>query len=204
MTTPNHSNTKRDEVLFAFQQACEQPTAQDILDWTQRFPQFADDIRAHAAIARDWAARRDFPVGEPDEDLLARGRSRVLNALYNAEMASKAVADPSKSFQQLMEKRGIDVPQLARELDIARSVLADLVNGGMLAPVGQKLLAALAGKLEASVEALEQAVQYALAAPRLGHAKADGAPTIIARPYDEVVRTSNMVLERKAYWLSDD
>jgi hypothetical protein len=204
MTTPSHSHAKRDEVLFAFQQTCEQPTAQDIIDWTDRYPQFAEDIRAHAAIARDWAARRDFPVVEPDEDLLARGRSRVLNALYNAEVAAKAVADPSKSFQHLMAKRGIDVPQLARELDIARSVLADLVNGGMLAPLGTKLVAALAGKLEASLEALDQAVQYALASPRLGHAKAEGTPTIIPRPYEEVVRTSNMTSERKAYWLSND
>lgn len=204
MTTPNHSNAKRDEVLFAFQQTCEQPTAQDIIDWMERYPPFADDIRAHAAIARDWAARRDFPIVDPDEDMLARGRSRVLNALYNAEVAAKAVADPSKSFQHLMTKRGIDVPQLARELDIARSVLADLVNGGTLAPVGQKLANALARIFGIPVEDIDQAVQFALASPRLGHAKADGAPTMIARPYEEVVRTSNMSPERKTYWLSDD
>jgi hypothetical protein len=103
-----------------------------------------------------------------------------------------------------MAQRGIDVPQLARQLDIARSVLADLVNGGMLAPVGKKLATALARQFEISIEALDQAVEFALASPRLGHAKADGAPTIIARPYDEVVRTSNMAPERKAYWLSED
>lgn len=204
MTTPSHSNEKRDEVLFAFQQACEQPTAQDIIEWVRRYPQFADDIRAHAAIAKDWAARGRLPVVQPDADMLARGHSRVLNALYNAEMAVKAVADPSKSFQQMMAHRGIDVPQLARQLDIARSVLADLVNGGMLAPVGKKLATALARQFEISIEALDQAVEFALASPRLGHAKADGAPTIIARPYDEVVRTSNMAPERKAYWLSED
>ena len=136
--------------------------------------------------------------------MLARGRSRVRNALYNAEVAAKAVADPSKSFQHLMTKRGIDVPQLARELDIARSVLADLVNGGTLAPVGQKLANALARIFGIPVEDIDQAVQFALASPRLGHAKADGAPTMIARPYEEVVRTSNMSPERKTYWLSDD
>ena len=37
----------RDEVLFAFQEACPRPTAQQLIDWTGRYPQFAEDIRAH-------------------------------------------------------------------------------------------------------------------------------------------------------------
>lgn len=47
---------KRDEVLLAFQEACKRPTTEQILQWTNRYPDFAEDIRAHAAIARDWAA----------------------------------------------------------------------------------------------------------------------------------------------------
>jgi hypothetical protein len=53
METPN-----RDDALWAFHLACERPTAEQITDWTRRYPQFAEDIRAHAAVARDWAARR--------------------------------------------------------------------------------------------------------------------------------------------------
>lgn len=204
MTTPSNPKETRDEVLFAFHQAFDRPTPEQIIEWTRRYPQFADDIRAHAAIARDWAARKGLPVAVPDETMLARGHSRVLNALYNAEIAAKAAGEPCESFQQIMAERGTDVPQLARELDIARSVLADLVNGGVLAPIGKRLVNALTRALSISVAVFDAALQRALHSPRLGHAKADGPPTITPRPYEEVIRSSNMAPQRKEYWLSDD
>ena len=136
--------------------------------------------------------------------MLARGHSRVLNALYNAEVAAKAAAEPCESFHQVMARRGTDVPRLARELGIARSVLADVVNGGVLPPIGQRLVDAFTRALDITVEAFDKALQRALDAPRLGHAKADAPPTIIPRPYEEVIRTSNTPPERVEYWLSND
>ena len=203
MTTTNPKDT-RDEVLFAFHQAYEHPTTEQIIEWIRRYPQFAEDIRAHAAIAWDWAARKAFPVVQPDAGMLARGHSRVLNALYNAEIAAKAASEPCESFQQMMAERETDVPRLARQLDIARSVLADLVNGGVLAPVGKRLVNALTQALNITVKAFDGALQLALNTPRLGLAKADGPPTIIPRQYEEVIHASNMAPERKEYWLSDD
>ena len=64
-------------MLFAFHQACKQPSAEDILEWTSRYPQFADDIRADAAVARDWAAREGLPVRNR-----TRPCSRVVTAAY--------------------------------------------------------------------------------------------------------------------------
>ncbi len=204
MKTPSNPQDTRDEVLFAFHQACDNPTPEQIIEWTRRYPQFADDIRAHAAIAKDWAARQGLPVAEPDADMLARGHSRVLNALYNAEVAAKAAGEPCESFQEVMARQGTDVPRLARQLDIARSVLADLFNGGVLAPIGKRLVNALTRALSITVEAFNGALQRALNAPRLGHAKADGPPTITPRGYEEVIRSSNMAPERKEFWLSND
>ena len=76
----NQRNTApdRDEVLFAFHQACERPTAMQITEWTKRYPEFADDIRAHAAVRLDCIAGSDDVDLEPDETMLARGRSRAL------------------------------------------------------------------------------------------------------------------------------
>ncbi len=206
MTTQNNRQETRDEVLFAFHQACQRPTAEEILDWTNRYPQFADDLRAHAAIARDWAAREDAPVLEPDATMLARGHSRVLNAIHNAEVmgTSKAPGGPCLSFQQMTAARGTDVPRLARELAIARCVLADLFNGAMLAPASPRLVNALAPALSVPPEAIALAHRQALNAPRLGHAKADGIPTIKLRTYEEIVRTSGMTPDRIEYWLSED
>lgn len=206
MTTQNNHNDTRDEVLFAFHQACERPTAAQIIEWTHRYPQLADDIRAHAAVARDWEARKDASVAEPDAGMLDRGYSRVLNALYNAAVAATATGstDTCQSFQQMMAASGTDVPRLARELDIARSVLADLFNGGMLAPVGSRLVNALIRAFGIKRDHFDEALLRALNAPRLGHAKSDGRPTVIPRTYDEVVLTSNMTPERVRHWLSED
>lgn len=206
MKPQNNDLTTRGEVLYAFHVQCECPSAAEITDWTNRYPQFADDIRAHAAVARDWDARKELPAEEPDEVMLSRGHSRVLNALYSAAEAaqSEATAQASTSFQDMMAARGTDVPQLARALDIGRSVLADLFNGGMLQPVGRRLVEALTEALEVSVEAIDAAARRAVRNPRLGHAKADETPGIIPRSYEEVIKSSNMPAERIEYWLSED
>ena len=74
----------------------------------------------------------------------------------------------------------------------------------MLAPIGKRLVNALTRALNITVAAFNAALQRALNSPRLGHAKADGPPTVTPRPYEEVIRSSNMAPERKEYWLSDD
>ena len=194
-----------DEVLFAFHQACANPSADEIIAWTSRYPEFAEDIRAHAAILKDWAARRSLPADEPDELMLTRARSRALDALYNAEVAQRSDVNKSqRSFEQMMQARGTDVPQLARELGIARSVLADLVSGGMRAPVGKRLVDALTYALAVTEGAFQAALRLALRSPRLGHAKADGAPSIVARSYKEIINDSSMPPERQRYWLGED
>lgn len=207
MTTQNNRQQTRDEVLFAFHEAFKRPTAAQILEWTTRYPEFADDLRDHAAIARDWAAREDGPVIEPGETMLARGHSRVLNAIHNAEAtaaAAKTPAEPCLSFKDMMGAKAMTVPQLAREVGIPRCVLADLLNGGMRAPVGKKLVNALCPALGVLPPAIFSAQRQALDAPRLGHAKADGTPTIKARTYEEVIRTSGMTPEQVEYWLSEE
>jgi len=83
---------ERDDVLFAFHQACERPTAEQIIEWASRYPQFAEDIRAHAAVSRDWDACEGLPAAEADEVMLARGYSNALNALYSAEIEAEASA----------------------------------------------------------------------------------------------------------------
>lgn len=206
MTTQNDRQETRDEVLYAFHLACKRPTAEQILDWTNRYPQFSDDLRAHAAIARDWAAQEEAPVVEPDATMLTRGHSRVLNAIHNAEAAAAAetTAELSRSFQQMAAARGTNVPQLARELDIPRSVLADLFNGAMLPPAGPRLVNSLAPALGVLPAAIASAHQHAVNAPRLGHAKADGTPTIKPRTYEAIILTSGMSPDRIEYWLSED
>jgi hypothetical protein len=101
-----HSNKTedRDEVLFAFHQECARPTSEQIVAWTERFPQFAEDIRAHAAVAWDWAAEREEPV-EVDESLRARAYSQALNIIFNAEhpVAVTQSAGAGQTFQEMLQ-----------------------------------------------------------------------------------------------------
>jgi hypothetical protein len=204
----NQHNRKeeRDEVLFAFHQACECPTAEEIIAWIERYPQFADDIRAHAAISRDWAASKGLPATEVDETMLARTYSNALNVLYDAEIkaSSSGPAQSAKSFHEILNERGKEVFQLATDLDIGRSVLADLFNGWMLAPIRRRLIDAITSSLAITRAAFDSALTYALQNPRLGHAKADDAPAITPRTCDEIIRDSNMPDDRIKYWLEED
>jgi hypothetical protein len=196
----------RDEVLFAFHQACESPTADQIIEWIERYPQFADDIRAHAAVSRDWAAREGLPVAEADETMLARAYSNALNAIYNAEIkaSSPAPVSPFQGFHEILAAHRKEVFELASELDIARGVLADLFNGWMLPPIHKQLVDAICYSLSITVEEFNNAFRGALQNPRFGHAKADKTPAVLARRCDEIIRDSNMSDERKRYWLEEN
>jgi hypothetical protein len=63
---------------------------------------------------------------------------------------------------------------------------------------------ALTDALEGPAASLDAAVTQLVAAPRLGHAKADNAPTIHTRSYEEVIHASNMSEQLKRHWLGED
>lgn len=203
--TARDTNMKRDAVLFAFHQECERPTALQIIEWTERYPEFADDIRAHAAVRLDEAPGSEHNGLEPDEILLARGRSRALNAIYIAKQKVAAERNAaSASWQHILDARNISVPQLARKIDIDRMVLAELSAGRMRPPLGFRLVDALTDALDITSACLETAVNQLISAPRIGHAKSDRAPQILSRSYEEIVIASPMPDDRKQYWLGKD
>ncbi len=197
-------NPDRDDVLFAFHQTCDNPTAEQVSDWTRRYPQYADDIREHAALRAQWASEHDESGAEPDESMLARGRSHALNLLHNARQEAAAQDVSEKTWPQAVSAAGFDIPRLARCINIDRMVLAELNAGRMRLPLGRRLANALSDVLGMTVAWLERAVSDLLAGPRrLGHAKADEAPTINTRSYAEVIQASSMSEDEKRYWLGE-
>ena len=197
---------RRDEVLFAFHRECDCPTMDQIIAWTQRYPDFADDIRAHAGIMRDWAAEGGLEEEDVDDLMMNRAQSRALNAIYDAQVAarSETQSDENVTFDQLLSAAGLTTPQLSRVLDIGRDILSDLFRGKMRAPVGKRLVQALLDKLQTTRARFDHALSYALDHPSLGHAKASQQPTVIQRSYEEIVRSSTMSADRKSYWLEED
>ena len=198
-------NPDRDDVLFAFHQTCDNPTAEQVSEWTRRYPQYADDIREHAALRAQWASDSDEHGAEPDESMLARGRSHALNLLHSARQEAAAQSDSEKTWAQALSAGGFDIPRLARCINIDRMVLAELNAGRMRLPLGRRLTDALTDVLGMSAVWLERVVSDLLAGPRrLGHAKADEAPTINTRSYAEVIHASSMSEDEKRYWLGED
>lgn len=197
-------NPERDDVLFAFHQTCDNPTAEQVSEWTRRYPQYAGDIREHAALRAQWASEPDESGAEPDESMLARGRSNALNLLHNARQEAAVQNVSEKTWPQAVSAAGFDIPRLARCINIDRMVLAELNAGRMRLPLGRRLANALSDVLGMSVAWLERAVSDLLAGPRrLGHAKADEAPTINTRSYAEVIQASSMSEDEKRYWLGE-
>jgi hypothetical protein len=197
---------RRDEVLFAFHQECGTPTVDQIIDWTQRYPEFADDIRVHAGIMRDWAENDEAEEESVDDLMMNRARSRTLNAIYNAQAAEQPDAQtaPETTFDQLLSNAGLDTRQLSRAIDVGRDVLSDLFRGRMRPPIGPRLVKALLGRLQATQAQFDRALTYSQAHPSVGHAHASQQPTVIRCSYEESVRRSNMPSERKFYWLEEE
>lgn len=197
---------ERDEVLFAFHQSCDKPTAAQVAEWTARYPQFADDIRAHAAVRAKWASDEHESELEPDESMLARGRSCALNLLHTAQQeATTRETAPDLTWSQALSAAGFDIPRLARCININRMVLQELNAGRMRLPLGRRLVEVLTDVMNVTAAWLDCAVADLLAKPRrLGHAKADEQPTINARTYEEIIRASPMSDPEKKYWLGED
>ncbi len=199
------NDTRRDEVLFAFHEACEHPTAKQIMEWTSRYPEFAEDIIAHAEHQVSWEAQRELHNNEPDEADVARNWSWTLNAIYEAEKAgSTDVAPAGETFSQLLEKAGMTIPALARLIDIDRLVLGEINAGRLRPPINARLLDALAIALGRAKSDLEQIIVRTLAAPMLGNAKASNRPEVYAQTYETVILSSDMSVEKKNYWLGRD
>lgn len=197
-------NKARDEVLSAFHSECERPSAADILRWVQKYPQFADDIREHAALSRDMDDAKAATPSADDQAFFARARSHALNALHEArKRASEASAIATSSFDALMSAERTDIPRLAKELNISRGVLAAMMGGRMKAPVGTRLVKEIRRVLNISIDQFDAAFRLALESPQMGHAKATSAATVHRQSYEEIIQDASMSDEQKTYWLSE-
>lgn len=196
------NDTRRNEVLFAFHEACEHPTAEFIAEWTKRYPEFAEDIIAHAEHQLAWEAQPELQVREPDEADVARNWSWTLNAMYEAEKAQPPASETStETFSQLLERQGLTIPSLARKLDIDRLVIGELNAGRMRLPIHERLLSALANALGKGKEDLQSILSLTQSTPALGNAKAETTPVVHQQSYEDIVLESEMSIEKKNYWL---
>lgn len=201
----SRNDTRRDEVLFAFHEAYERPTPEEVLKWTRQHPEFADDIIAHAEHLLSMEAQKDLRDDQPDEAAIERNWSWTLNAMFDAEKTGSSTAVSSgETFAQLLEDAGQTIPALARLIDIDRLVLGELNAGRLRPPINARLLDALSKALHTARNELDQVIARTIAMPTLGNAKASNKPEVYAQSYESVIQSSDMSEEKKNYWLGRD
>lgn len=197
---------ERDEVLIAFHEECDIPTRADVERWALAHPGFAQDIREHAAVRLAMLADAvEQPIGL-DDNMIARGRSRVQAAMFAVEAGDRAVdvaATSGPTLGAMLKSAGISQPELARRLPIERVVVADLFAGRM-GELRPRFSIAISRELGVSVAEFNVAHAHAARAPALGgRAKSVGQPVANQRSFEEIIRSSGMSEEDIAYWLAD-
>lgn len=147
------------------------------------------------------ADEEENPMEVP-ETVFRRGYSRALSALYSADLENAASeSNTYRSFEAVLEARGKTIPTLASEFDIRRSIIADLFGGRVSPPLSKRMTEALQRSLAISAEKVLELLQNALGQPRLGMAKATKISAVAARPFEDVIRSSDMSGEKIRYWL---
>src|SRR5690606_33505579 len=131
---------------------------------------------------------------------LARSRSRLREAMYHAQAADEPSVQEDVTFKQLLGAAGISGPELARQLDINRGVIADLLAGRMRNPRA-RFVDAVSAALSIVRTVFEKALANATSRPSYGMAKSKGQPQLSTREYDDIIRASGMSAEKIRYWL---
>jgi hypothetical protein len=105
--TADHTHlSHRDEVLLQFHEAYPVPTVKQIIEWAERHPQFAEDIRAHAAVSRDWAAKGGMTADEPTKIELDRAFNRAIDVMMSKP--HQAQDDDARRFAAVAGSYGFE------------------------------------------------------------------------------------------------
>lgn len=197
---------ERDEVLIAFHEECDIPTRADVARWAQAHPEFAQDIREHAAVRLAMVADLVEQPAQLDDNMIARSRSRVQAAMFDAEAGDRAANEQVESaptLDAMLRSAGLSQPELARKLPIKRVVVADLFAGRMR-DLRPRFTTAISRELGVSVAEFNVAHAHAARAPALGgRAKSIGQPAANQRSFEDIIRSSGMSEEEIDYWLAD-
>ncbi len=169
-----------DDVLFDFHQV-EDPISPELLNvWTGRYPQFADEIRAHA-------------VEIMDMELLA---STALQSHVGEVVTLRAA----------LQEAGTTLRDFADRLDISRSVVSD-INSGRIDPetIPKRFARLGAAQINRAMDWFESIVMSSRETAPTPAFKAKVAPSAgRQRTWEEAVRGSDMDEDRRSFWLSDE
>lgn len=201
-----NNQQRRDEVLIAFHEECDIPTHADVDRWADLHPVFARDIREHAAIRLAMLADVIEQPAGLDDNMVARGRSRVQAAMYAADAEHRALnlaANSVPTLNAMLKSAALSQPELARRLPIKRIVVADLFAGRMR-DLPPRFSTAISRELGVSLAEFNVAHAHTARVPELGgRAKSVGQPVANQQSFEEIIRSAGMSEEDIIYWLAD-
>ncbi|MCJ2007048.1 helix-turn-helix domain-containing protein [Methylobacterium sp. J-092] len=178
-----------DDIIFRFHQAAEPLTPELVGDWVGRYPQFADDIRAHAVEIVDMR----FLAGQDAGDEAAP-----------ADEPATPVA--GTTLRAVAKAAGTSLRDLADDLGIARSIVSDLNTATIeTASVRGRFVRLASERLGVTMEWLSTVLAGPGEASVGAAFKAEGMPGVgRRRTWEEAVRDSDMDAGRKAFWTAEE
>ena len=199
-----------DDALNTFVAENARPTAANVQEWVNRYPQCRDDLIDFAAV---WAEQLVLPradaIGAATENVLVhRAMSHVHNVAHSRDLETQeqaASAGPVRSLTQDAHRAGMEHSQLARACGLDLVLLSKL-NNRQIQP--GTIPAALLRTLSEHMHKTTAALQTYFAGPPLaitGKAfLARRKPTSTGQQhFADAVRASSLSDEDKARWLHD-
>ncbi|MEN3236381.1 hypothetical protein PUR29_22805 [Methylobacterium ajmalii] len=188
-----------DEILIRFHEEADQITPELVRAWTDAYPQYAEEIRAHAVERIEMAHHRR----RADADTAVTDFSEFVRAAVQAA-AERHAPEPVPGLRGVLASHEMDVRTFAAEIGLARSIVADLGSGQIVAgTVPQRFMRIASERLGCTVEWLQAVLSNSRHAATAPAFKSSATPTAgRARTWDEAVRASTMPDERKAFWLA--
>jgi hypothetical protein len=121
-----------EDVLFAFRCKNERPSIDAVLDWTSRYPRFANEIREAAVLWAEMETQEDLNRPSPDDErLVAEARSAALSALHRASVPRPHAAE-ARSLAEAVRHAGVTAAELARQMSLPASVVSQVVRGKIM------------------------------------------------------------------------
>ena len=202
-----------DDILDDF--ALANPKPSDVSEWIDRYPRFADGIRA---FAERWFSMADPSEGESEpfeeEDRLLHDRERFVErglAMMRQRLDDIQPAPAPQSLAELLGLRGIKPPQLRKMLGLSRRFWSSLTDHPInrdtpeAATIWDRIVSAFAHALDAPREWVAS-VLNAGSAPSLSFSRTDRRP-VSGEPIDleELVRSdTELAPKMRAYFLTGE
>lgn len=121
-----------EDVLFAFRHEHERPSPDAVLEWTTRYPRFANEIREAAALWAEMEMQAKLNRPSPDDEkLVMEARSAALNALHSASKARSGAAEP-RTLSEAIRQNGTTAAELGRQLSLPATVISQVVRGKIM------------------------------------------------------------------------